>query len=103
MSALTLPLKAEYFDAIRDGSKPEEFRLVTPFWRKRIEGRIYDQVVLTKGYPSASDETRRLTVPWQGYRRITLTHPHFGPDPVEVFAIDVSGRFPAASTPTGAA
>ncbi len=93
MAKLTLPLKAEYFDAIRSGAKLEEFRLVTPFWRKRIEGRSYDSVVLTKGYPSASDPARRLEVPWNGYRQITLTHPHFGPDPVEVFAIDVSTRF----------
>lgn len=89
---LTLPLKAEYFDAIRAGTKPEEFRLVTPFWRKRIEGRTYASVVLTKGYPKASDTERRLEVPWLGYRQITITHPHFGPEPVEVFAINVSGR-----------
>lgn len=72
---LTLPLKAEYFDAIKAGAKPEEFRLVTPFWRKRIEGRIYTSVVLTKGYPKASDTERRLEVPWLGYRQTTLTHP----------------------------
>jgi hypothetical protein len=87
---LTLPLKAKYFDAIRDGSKLEEYRLVTPFWRKRIEGRSYDGIVLTKGYPSASDVPRRIEKPWRGYRRITLTHPHFGPDPVDVYAINVS-------------
>jgi len=89
---LTLPLKAEYFDAIRDGTKPEEFRLVTPFWSKRLVGRSYDTIVLTKGYPKVDDASRRLERPWRGYRVRTLTHPHFGPDPVEVFAIDVSGR-----------
>jgi hypothetical protein len=35
---LTLALKAEYFEAIRDGTKTEEFRQVTPFWTKRLEG-----------------------------------------------------------------
>ncbi|MCZ4321408.1 hypothetical protein [Pseudomonas anguilliseptica] len=29
---LTLPLKGEYFDQIKAGTKPEEFRLVLP-WR----------------------------------------------------------------------
>lgn len=89
---LTLPLKAEYFDAIKDGTKLEEFRLVTPFWRKRIEGRSYTSVVLTKGYPKAGDSERRIEVPWLGYRRITITHPHFGSVPVEVFAINVTGQ-----------
>ncbi|WP_346798093.1 hypothetical protein R5M92_04235 [Halomonas sp. Bachu 37] len=51
MATLTLPLKAEYFDAIKAGNKPEEFRLTTPYWRKRLEGRVYDRIELTKGYP----------------------------------------------------
>lgn len=94
---LTLPLKAEYFDAIRDGTKPEEYRLATPYWERRlVEGgvaRTFDLIVLTKGYPKRDDQDRRLTRRWNGFRRRFITHPHFGPDPVEVFAIDVS--FPA--------
>lgn len=89
MRTLTLPLKAEYFDAIKAGSKSEEFRLVTAYWRQRLEGRIYDRIELTKGYPKRDDLSRRLTLLWQGYRLTTLTHPHFGPEPVEVFAINV--------------
>ncbi len=89
MSDLILPLKAEYFHAIKNGSKPWEYRLRTPFWQKRIEGRTYDRVVLTLGYPAADDHARRLVLPWQGYREETLTHPHFGPDPVDVYAIHV--------------
>jgi hypothetical protein len=92
MSILTLPLKAEYFDAIRDGSKHEEYRLVTPFWSKRLVGRNYDYIVLTKGYPKRLDGGRRLTLPWRGYTVKTITHPHFGDKPVEVFAINVSRR-----------
>lgn len=90
MSVLTLPLNGVYFDQIRDGSKVEEFRLVTPFWSKRLEGRTYDRIVLTRGYPPRDDRTRRLERSWRGFTRKTITHPHFGPEPVEVFAIDVS-------------
>jgi hypothetical protein len=93
-NTLTLALKGEYFDAILDGSKAEEFRLRTPYWTKRLVGRTYSTIVLTKGYPAASDDTRRLSRPWRGYRKTTITHPHFGPDPVEVYAIDVSGDHP---------
>lgn len=90
MADLVLPLKAEYFDAIRDGHKVEEFRQCTPYWRRRLEGRTFDRVVLTKGYPAAGDDSRRLVREWRGYRETTITHPHFGPDPVAVFAIDVA-------------
>lgn len=90
MADLVLPLKAVYFDAIRDGHKVEEFRERTPYWRRRLEGRTFDRVVLTKGYPAASDDSRRLVRQWRGYRETTITHPHFGDKPVEVFAIDVA-------------
>lgn len=89
-STLTLPLKGEYFDQIKAGTKPEEFRLVTPYWRRRLEGRTFDRIELTLGYPLRDDDARRLVLPWKGYRITTITHPHFGPDPVDVYAIDVS-------------
>ncbi len=89
MSDLVLPLKAEYFDAIKDGTKAEEFRLCNTYWRKRLDGKTFSRIVLTKGYPRRDDSERRLIKPWRGYRVITITHPHFGPYPVEVFAINV--------------
>lgn len=90
MTVLVLPLKAEYFDAIRDGQKAEEFRARTTYWRRRLEGRTFDNVVLTKGYPSSTDTSRRLVREWRGYRETTITHPHFGDKPVDVYAIDVA-------------
>lgn len=87
---LTLPLKAEYFHAIRDGSKKEEYRMVNDFWKKRIEGRLYEDIELTLGYPAHDNSERRLVLPWKGYTVKTLTHPHFGDEPVTVYAIDVS-------------
>lgn len=90
MTDLVLQLKAEYFDAIRDGTKPEEFRLYNEFWRKRIEGKTFDRIVLTWGYPKSDDMERRIFRKWNGYRVTTITHPHFGNVPTEVFAIDVT-------------
>jgi hypothetical protein len=92
MAALVLNLKAEYFDAIRNGSKLEEFRLRTPYWQKRIVGRTFDSIVLRRGYPKAGDKEREVILPWRGYREIVLEHPHFGPGPKEVYAIQVSDR-----------
>lgn len=99
MARLQLALKAEYFDAIRDGTKTEEYRLVTPYWIKRLYHpptrggnvcrREFDGIVLTKGYPKRGDQERTIELPWRGFSKRTITHPHFGPDPVEVFAIAV--------------
>jgi len=90
VSTLYLPLKAEYFDAIKAGTKHEEYRLAATYWRRRLEGREYASIELMKGYPAADDSERRLSLPWRAYTIKTITHPHFGPNPVTVFAIKVS-------------
>jgi hypothetical protein len=95
---LFLPLKAEYFDAIVAGTKPLEFRAATPYWVKRIEGRTFDLIEITKGYPALGDTIRRNRRVWRGYVRDTITHEHFGNVPTDVFAIDVS--MPAPGQPT---
>lgn len=87
---LRLPLKGTYFDEIKARIKPWEYRRVTSYWRKRLEGREYDLIELTRGYPKRGDSERRLILPWQGYQQITLIHPFFGDLPVEVFAINVA-------------
>lgn len=92
MSDLHLPLKREFFEAIKAGTKTKEYRLRTPYWSKRLKTRDYDCIVLTLGYPAAGDVERRLILPYLGYCEETITHPLFGPEPVEVFAIDVSGK-----------
>lgn len=90
MSALVLPLKAEFFHAIRTGQKVEEFRLRNAYWKRRLEGRTFSTVVLTLGYPPRFDESRRLVMPWRGLRVTTIQHPLFGAEPVEVYAIRVA-------------
>lgn len=90
MKALYLPVKGIYFDQIKAGTKTEEYRLCTPFWRKRLEGKVFSHIVLTKGYPAAGDAERRLERPWRGYTVKTICHDFFGPEPVEVFAIKVT-------------
>lgn len=90
MADLILPLKREYFEAIRDGIKTEEYRLCTPYWQRRMAKSItFDRLILTLGYPKADDESRRIVRPWRGFTNKTITHPHFGPEPVQVYAIDV--------------
>ena len=86
---LHLSVQGQYFHAIRNGTKHEEYRLVTPYWTKRLVGRTYTSINIAWGYPEREDTSRRIVRPWRGFTIQTITHPHFGPDPVEVFAIDV--------------
>lgn len=92
MSVLTIPVKGIYFDQIASGEKLHEYRLRNDYWAKRLQGRSYDSVVLTRGYPKGGgvEGVTRLTRKWRSALAGTITHPHFGPDPVEVYAIDVS-------------
>lgn len=92
MSDLVLPLKGIYFDQIRDGTKPREYRLMTEFWAKRLVDREYQRVILTRGYPKGGgvEGETRLTREWRGYQIQALQHEHFGPERVTVYAIDVS-------------
>lgn len=87
MKTLHLNLKTEYFDQIKAGIKKLEFRLVTEFWKKRLEGREYDNILIKKGYPNKTDIDRIMEFKWSGAIKQKLTHPHFGDDAVEVYAI----------------
>ena len=89
MADLQLAVKGEYFDAMKRGVKPNEYRLYNDYWIKRLVGRSYDRLIITRGYPRKDDADRRIVVPYDGYDIETITHPHFGADPVKVFAINI--------------
>lgn len=92
MADLIIPMKGIYFDQIKAGAKPFEYRLPTAYWAGRLINRTYDRVILTRGYPKGGgvEGRTRLTREWRGFIYARITHKHFGPDPVSVFAIDVS-------------
>lgn len=92
MADLHIPLKGEYFDQIKAGTKPFEYRLQTPYWAKRLHGRAYCNVIFTRGYPRKDDTERRLKMPYLGYEIQTINHPHFGDEDVTVFAIRLPQR-----------
>lgn len=91
MANLQLAVKGEYFDQMRYGEKTEEYRLYNEYWCKRLaKTEDYDRLIITKGYPRRDDMSRRIDVKYAGYEIKTITHPHFGPEPVKVFAIKVN-------------
>lgn len=108
MSKLTLIVREVYFKAIRSGEKPEEYRLRKEYWAKRLlnpDGtwRKYDAVVIRNAYKPGAEN--RLEFPWREPRVETITHPHFGETPAEVFVIPllkgVKGRLYLSGPMTG--
>lgn len=87
MANLQLALKGEYFDDIKNGNKTFEFRLVNEYWTKRLVGKNYDKLIITKGYPAKEDNERKMIFNYVGYEVKKITHKHFGNEEVEVFAI----------------
>ncbi len=82
---LHLHVKSIYFHQILRGEKDHEFRLDNAHWQKALVGREYDGIVIYNAYkPGASN---RMEFPYTGWHREVLTHKHFGPEPVNVFAI----------------
>ncbi|HHT2832376.1 TPA: ASCH domain-containing protein [Klebsiella aerogenes] len=90
MANLQLAINGEYFDAMKRGEKTEEYRLVNSYWYRRILARKYDRLIITRGYPKKDDASRRIDIPYCGYEIKTITHKHFGDQPVKVFAIKVN-------------
>lgn len=92
MRVLTLPVKRIYFEQIDRGEKLWEYRLQTEYWAKRLEGREYDLVTITLGYPKRDDHSRRISFKWGGVEKHKITHPHFGNIEREVYAIAVDPK-----------
>lgn len=98
MANLQLAVNGEYFDAMERGEKTEEYRLVNDYWRKRLVnmkesgqiGRKYDRLIITRGYPKKNETSKRIDIPYDGWTIKTIIHPHFGTEPVKVFAIKVN-------------
>ena len=56
MRVLHLNLYRKYFDAILKGTKTIEYRDITPYWSKRLEGRYYYVIKFRNGYAKVAPE-----------------------------------------------
>lgn len=61
---LHLVLKHKWFDMIESGEKPDEYRLRTPYWKKRLWDRRHDidEVVFHRGYTSKTLTKRVIEI-----------------------------------------
>jgi len=90
MKILHLNLKKKYWEKINAGEKKYEYRRVTPYWEKRLATNRYDKILIKLAYPKKDDVTRIIERPYRGWGQLEITHPEFGPDPVQVYAIRVN-------------
>lgn len=87
---LTLRMKARWWNEIASGSKSLELRLRTDHWNRFLADRTYDEIHLWCGYPPKSRTDLLLRRKWVSVTACDVVHEEFGPDPVAVWAIDVS-------------
>ena len=104
MKTLTLSLKKKWYDMIASGEKTEEYRELTPYWRKRLchlvwkdvdkyyQIRHFNAVTFTLGYPKKDDMSRRMTFKTNGIH-IGTGKPEWGAeDGKKYFVIKLGGR-----------
>jgi hypothetical protein len=85
---LILYLKEVYFNQVKAGTKPWEYRECKDYWRKRLEGKTFDFVEIRGGsWGETRTPENTLFFPWRGYEIQELTHAIFGNVPTKVYAI----------------
>lgn len=77
----------EYFDQCKAGTKKIEYRLRTAYWKSRVENPDLKRIEMRKGRSACKGDLRNLVFEWNGYTETIITHPLFGENPVEVYAI----------------
>ena len=101
VKTLHLNVRREWYEQALSGAKTEEYRLLTPHWRTRLEGRSYERIAYHLGYPKRGDTSRTIVRPWRGYTIREITHQEFGARPVRVYAIKLCARVPHGGSSRG--
>ena len=89
---LQLVVIGKYFHQIKAGEKLIEYREVTPYWTKRLEGKEFNKIYIKWGYPKKDDKDKIIVRPWKGLIKTHIMHEHFfnGERLVNVYAIIVN-------------
>lgn len=86
LKVLRLAVRKEYFYEIKAGIKKEEYRLIKPYWIKRLSTK-YDEVWITCGYPKKTETDKILKFKYNGFYIKKINHKEFGDSEIEVYAI----------------
>lgn len=87
MRILTLHLKGKWFDQVKAGVKTHEYRVVSPYWIKRLRNREYDFIIVCRGYPKGNDFKNRIIFQWNGAKETIIEHEEWGGKRRRVFDI----------------
>ena len=60
---LHLTLMKRWFDEIASGQKKIEYRDKKPYWEKRLEGKVFDEIHFKNGY---AKDAPFMRVEWKG-------------------------------------
>lgn len=91
LKVLRLAVRKEYFEQIKAGIKKEEYRLIKPYWIKRLSTK-YDEVWITCGYPKKTETDKILKFKYNGFYIKKINHKEFGISDVEVYAIKLGEK-----------
>jgi hypothetical protein len=81
---LHIHVKEKYWQQVKDKLKNKEYRLIKPYWIKRLK-KDYDLICYWCAYTP-----KKLIFKYNGYVRTVIKHEEFGDKPVNVFAIDLT-------------
>ena len=62
---IRIPCNKSWFQLIKKGEY--DLRPITPYWTKRLEGKEFDTITFTMGYPKADDADRHYVIPFRGF------------------------------------
>ena len=84
MANLHIIIKRKYFDQIVSGEKKFEYRVVKPYWVKKLVGRDYDKIIFKAGYRTGAP---RYECDYKGYLIENIKHEFFGNEEITVFSL----------------
>ena len=76
-----------YYDLAEKGLKDEEYRLIKPYWTKRLEGKNYDLIYYWRAFTK-----KKIIFKYDGKKKITIVHKEFGNKPTKVYAVSLRER-----------
>jgi len=91
MKIIHLHVKREYWQQVKDKKKVKEYRIIKPYWTKRLKKLIpnHDLIYYYKGYPRVRNKGNCMVFRYKGYVEEIIKHKEFGDKPVNVYSIYV--------------
>jgi hypothetical protein len=82
MKDLILILKKRFYNEIKAGTKKWDYRIATPEWKSRLEGKDgeekgFNGILCKMGYPKKGDPEKELRRPWKGFIKMELEDKRF--------------------------